>query len=315
MRHNDQRPFPKIAVLMAVHNGIQWLDSQVKSILAQQNVNIHLFINVDKSQDSSESWCKALAERETQVTLLTLDKYYGSATKNFLHLLNTVDFSDFDYISFSDQDDIWHVNKLHLACIVLQKKHYQGYSSNVTAWWGDDRKKLLSKSQKQKKWDYIFESGGPGCTYVLAQPLAMKIKKRLQDSHPLAAKLEFHDWFFYAFTRAENIPWYIDSQPSMLYRQHASNTVGINQGWRPFIRRAKKVLSGSGFEQSILTTHILFLDNGKSPSMNIPITRWGFLKLALKSTQCRRRVRDQFYFFLLCILITLIGPRKDSITL
>ncbi len=310
--HNS---LPKIAVLMAVHNGIQWLDLQVQSILHQENVDVHLFINVDKSQDGSDKWCESLAQQEPKVTLLPNGQRFGSATKNFLHLLNNIDFSDFDYVSFSDQDDIWNLDKLQRACVLLQQNHYQAYSSNVTAWWEDGRENLLNKAQPLKSWDYLFESGGPGCTYVLSKPLAEKIRHNLQSMPHLSEQLKYHDWFFYAFTRAKKIPWYIDPKPSMLYRQHFKNAIGINQGWRAFLNRAKHTLSGSAFTQSSLTYQILFSESTLHTELKIPVSRWGFIKLSLRAPQCRRRLRDQFYFFCLCILIAFIGPRDNSNTL
>jgi rhamnosyltransferase len=303
---------PTVAVLMAVYNGVQWLPSQVESILSQKNVEVQLFISIDKSTDESANWCLSLADRETRVTVLsTIEHRYGSATKNFLHLLDSIDFSAFNYVSFSDQDDIWHLDKLQCACDVLQPAYYQAYSSNVFAWWENDRKKLLNKAQPLKPWDYLFESGGPGCTYVLARDLAINIQQRLRQLPHLTAQLKFHDWFCYAFARAENAPWYIDPNPSMLYRQHAHNAVGINRGWKPFIHRAQHMLSDYAFSQSVLTYQMIFLKSHVKVTIDIPSTRWEAFKLAFKAHQCRRRRRDQFYFFCLCILITVLGISKE----
>ena len=298
---------PRVIVLMAVYNGMQWLEAQTESILAQQGVEVSLFISVDQSQDDSANWCQQLAERESRVVLLPVGTRHGSAAKNFFHLLKSVDFSDCHYISFADQDDIWHLDKLQRATQVLQGGHYQAYSSNVTAWWENGKKRLLNKAQPLKRWDYLFESGGPGCTYVLSQPLALKIQKCLQQLPAHATQLNFHDWFCYAFTRAANIPWYIDPIPSVIYRQHSNNAVGINQGWRPFINRTKHVLSGQAFIQAALTYQTVFHDQVAYDPIDIPTKRWSFVKLALKSRQCRRRPRDQFYFFCLCLIMTLRG--------
>jgi rhamnosyltransferase len=46
---------PTIAVLLAAFNGTPWLKEQVDSILAQENVDLTLFISVDQSSDGTEA--------------------------------------------------------------------------------------------------------------------------------------------------------------------------------------------------------------------------------------------------------------------
>ena len=305
---------PRIAILMAVYDGMRWLSAQIDSILAQECVDLTLYISVDLSNDNSAKWCQHLAATNSRVVLLPLGERYGSATKNFFKLLQVVDFKSFDYVSMADQDDIWNHDKLYRATCSLKVEGACGYSSNVTAWWEDKRQqqRLLDKAQPMKKWDYIFESGGPGCTYVMSQSLATGIQQCLLQTPHLIKQLDFHDWFCYAYARALDIPWYIDRTPTMLYRQHSHNAVGVNRGLRPFIKRAKHVLSGQAFEQSLLTLQVIFNDTPQGIPLKFPKSRWQFFKLALKTRQCRRRTRDQFYFFCLCLMIALRGYKKNN---
>lgn len=48
-----------------------------------------------------------------------------------------------------------------------------GYSSNVTAFWPANKRKLVSKAQPQRTSDFMFEAAGPGCTYLLQGSLAL----------------------------------------------------------------------------------------------------------------------------------------------
>jgi rhamnosyltransferase len=302
---------PKIAVLMAVYNGMRWLTQQVDSILNQEAVKVTLYISVDQSQDNSALWCQELADSDNRVVLLPLGQRYGSATKNFFRLLQEVDFKNFDYTSFADQDDIWHSDKLHRAVNILKSQGYSGYSSNVTAWWDgkSSKKRLLNKAQPMKKWDYLFESGGPGCTYVMSQSLIIDIQKCLLALPELVGKLDFHDWFCYAYARGKNIQWHIDNEPSMLYRQHGDNAVGINRGIRPFLIRAKHALAGHSFEQALVIMQVIFHDRPNHIPLIIPKKRRDFFKLALKTRHCRRRHLDQFYFFCLCLVMAIYGKK------
>lgn len=302
---------PNVAVLMAVANGMQWIEEQVDSIQQQKNVKIRLFISVDRSSDDSLVWCQNLAKNDDRVTLLQEGGAFGSATKNFFYLIKTVDFRQFDYVSFADQDDIWFPNKLYRACRIIEKGPYQAYSSNVTALWQNGRKKLVNKAQPKRHWDYLFEAGGPGCTYVLSTKLALRIKKTLLTNSE-CEKISFHDWFCYAFARAEKTPWFIDPEPSMLYRQHKKNTVGINKGWKAFIRRLKLALSGQALSQTVLTQKVVAKNLSESDLLDIPTNTRGFLKLSLKSRHCRRRLKDQIYFFGFCIAMAVISIRPEK---
>ena len=118
-----------------------------------------------------------------------------------------------------------------------------------------------------------------------------------------------HDWFFYAFARANGYRWVIDDYAGMLYRQHENNQVGVNSGLKAFVHRARKVLNGWGLTQSALIAQLVGL--GDDPFVN----RWsggsraGLLWLGFQAWQCRRRVRDKIMFSLSCIAIFLVGNR------
>ena len=164
-KHNKK--VPSIAVLLSAFNGIRWIESQIKTILAQKNVSIEIFISIDISIDKTYELCCLLSKKNKNITLLPYGKRFGGAAKNFYRLIRDVDISKFDYIALSDQDDIWDKNKMYQASRIIEKNNLGGYSSDITAFWANGRKKIEKKSFPQKKYDYYFESAGPGCTYVL----------------------------------------------------------------------------------------------------------------------------------------------------
>ena len=233
---------PNVAVLLAAYNGEKYIEEQILSIIHQININLHLFISIDQSNDQTYDICKNLQKKYSNIILLNQQKIFGSAGKNFYHLLNEVDFSEFDFISLSDQDDIWKPNKLFHGIELLKQKKSEGYSSDVECFWENKKKnKILKKSYPQKKYDYYFEPAGPGCTYILTNKLATAIKE-ITRSKP---NLPFHhDWFFYAFARKNNFKWTIDESANILYRQHSNNQVGANLGLKQKINRLLKLKNG-----------------------------------------------------------------------
>lgn len=280
---------------------------QIQSILAQQMVSVHVFVSVDLSSDGTEAFIEEWCLSEPRLTLLPVGQRFGGAAPNFFRLLNDVDLRGFDYLCFADQDDVWHSDKLWRAHDVLTRQDAAGYSSNVMAFWPDGRTRLVRKAQPQRRWDFLFEGAGPGCTYVMRQDLALAFQGLVRLRAPSLEQVAFHDWLAYAFARVQGYRWVIDAYAGMDYRQHASNQVGVNSGWRAFAYRVSKVLGGWGTAQAALLATVLNMD--QTPF----VRRWksggrlGLLWLALHANQCRRRKRDRVFFALSCVVLAVMG--------
>ena len=250
MKSNDT------AVLLACYNGEKWLESQINSILNQQNVNKIIFASVDASSDNTLAICQSFTAHNNIVVLPSLGRL-GDAAKNFFRLINDVDLASFDYIAFADQDDIWDLDKLSSAIKMLKEMEGDAYSSNVTAFWADGKTKLIDKAQTQREFDYIFESAGPGCTFVLTQKLALHLQHFLLKNQQACKNVALHDWFIYAFARTNGYKWVIDKQPHMQYRQHGNNVVGANVGLQAKLIRWNKLRAGWLTTQAILLADII----------------------------------------------------------
>lgn len=298
---------PRVAILLAAYDGMQWIEEQVTSILQQEGVLLSLYISVDRSSDGTEQWCCRLAEVDSRVTLLPTGQRYGSATQNFLRLLREVDFSTYAYVGFADQDDIWDRRKLRHAIESIQHSRYAAYSGNVEAFWPDGKRRLIRKSQPQREYDFLFEAAGPGCTYVMKQALVCDLQQCLLGHPDAASQLEFHDWFCYAYARGVGYDWYIDDESFMRYRQHDSNAVGVNEGVKPFVARARRLLRGNSLEQTALLQSLCVGPQKDADRYVLPAGRMDFLRMALTASKYRRRFRDQCFFGCFCLLKALLG--------
>ncbi|MFT4537234.1 MAG: rhamnosyltransferase [Saprospiraceae bacterium] len=235
---------PKVAILMAVYNGSEYIDEQIASILSQQYVDLTVFISIDRSVDDSYLKCRGWAESDPRIILLKYGERFGSAGRNFFHLINSVSLDDFDYVAFSDQDDIWLPGKLARGISLMKSCSYDAYSSNVIAFWPSNRVKLIDKAQEQTHQDFYYEAAGPGCTYILKKVVLQKIKDDCLCVESSDIKVELHDWLLYACARANNYKWFIDPKPSLLYRQHDANVMGANSGLRVFFKRISMIFDG-----------------------------------------------------------------------
>ena len=293
---------PKVAVLLAAYNGMNWIEEQIATIVNQENVEVHIFISVDLSSDNTYEWCKQFEQKNKTVTVLEYGDRFGGAAKNFFRLILDVDFEGFDYISFADQDDIWSEDKLSYGINKMVQANAEAYSSSVIAFWEDGREKLIDKSQPQKKYDYLLEAAGPGCTYIFTNKAANLIKKYL-NQFPELNVFVLHDWLAYAILRHNHYVWMIDSESKMRYRQHDANQVGANSSFVGMVYRVKFIVSGKAFESIALLVKMLGISSIELSS------RAGLLRLAIQARQLRRRSVDQmFAFFALCYL-AIKGPK------
>ena len=245
-----------IAILMAAYNGEKWLTSQIVSIFKMNTKNIQLHISVDESTDKTYSICESSVYTYVNVNLLQ-SAHFGNSSKNFFRLIRDVNLDEYNYISLADQDDIWDAGKLESAIKMLSETGGDAYSSNVIAFWENGKTKLIDKAQTQRHFDYMFESAGPGCTFVLTQKLALHLQKFLIQNQQSCADVSMHDWFIYAFARTNGYKWVIDKHSYMQYRQHENNVMGANAGWQAKLTRWKKLRAGWLTTQAILLADII----------------------------------------------------------
>jgi rhamnosyltransferase len=302
---------PKVAVLLAAYNGMQWIEEQLVSILSQSEVDVMVYISVDRSTDGTQSWCENYAAEHPRVIALPDAGTFGGAARNFFRLIRDIDFDAYDFIAFADQDDIWRVDKLLRATSTINYHQVDAYSSNVMAFWPDGRRHLLDKAQPQVAWDYLFEAAGPGCTYVFKKCFALSLKKSIFQNWKQLQNVSLHDWYFYAFARSHGYRWYIDPMPTMEYRQHESNQVGANKGLSSLVSRYKTIHDGWWFNQVRMIALLVGQDNDPFVKMWLRLQRRQLMKLSFSAWKCRRRMRDKVFFFCICWATALLGNQAS----
>jgi rhamnosyltransferase len=291
---------------MATYNGLEWIAEQIESIQNQVGVKISLYCSDDQSTDGTKEFIKKLKSNKIEVVLLPEKVRFGSAGANFLRLLQDVDVSKFDYVAFSDQDDIWVDSKLSNAINAIKLNAVDGYSGNVTAFWSKGMKKIIYKSQAQQKYDYMFESAGPGCSFVFTQKLAIELQRFLSSNQEKCKAVALHDWFTYAYARSHMYKWFIDREPYVLYRQHEENVLGANAGLKAKISRWGKMRQGWHRNQALLFGNLFGYED------MFPITAlkryhlWDRLTLIVNIRKFRRSFRDA----LALALFFMVTPKK-----
>ena len=284
-----------VAVLLTAFNGIKWIEEQVESIFNQKDVNIDIYISIDLSNDGTYEWCQELALKNSNVNILPYGNHFGGAAKNFYRLIKEVDICKYDYISLADQDDIWLPDKISRAIKIINVRKLDGYSSNVIAFWEDGRKQLIRKSYPQNKFDYYFESAGPGCTFLLKQQSLKKFKDFLIKNWILINEVSLHDVMIYAFFRELSMVWYIDDIPKLYYRQHTNNQIGANVNWRSYLNRLKKIKNKWARREVQKIINLLKPYSKDKISLN-------YFFLIINFNKLRRRFRDRIILLLMNLI-------------
>ena len=218
-----------ILIILASYNGVKYIEEQVDSILNQEGVNVTLKVFDDRSKDGTVDLVASWKERY-QLQLTQNQIPTGSAANNFFNALFSFEDSflaKFDYIAFADQDDIWFPNKMKAATERLLSEKSDLYMSNLILWEEKiNKKSIVNKSYSQKRYDYLFEGGSAGCTYVFTTFFGKELKKRLRTINYKDWQFFSHDWFVYFFARLENYKVFMDENAYILYRVHDTNVHG-----------------------------------------------------------------------------------------
>lgn len=234
-----------VAVLLAAYNGADYIKNQLASIANQKFCIPYVFVSDDGSTDETlNTLLETCSQLSLNCELITKGKdpllSARNSANNFYHLILNTDLPEsINWVAFSDQDDIWFPHHLSRA---LQRfsanSEIGGYSSSVVAFWENGRTRLIRKSGYVGPCNHLFESPGPGCSIVLPKNVFYKLKTVLANHLSVAATIDFHDWLIYAVVKSFGYEWFIDSEPSLLYRQHNNNVLGVGIGfcslWKRF---------------------------------------------------------------------------------
>jgi rhamnosyltransferase len=238
----------KCLVILASFNGGQYIKEQILSILNQVNINIDIIVFDDLSTDNTVDQIRNI--KDVRLNYIINRNNTGSAAMNFFlafQYLKNTDISEYDFVSLSDQDDIWMLDKINSAIKLLDLNEGDLYLSNLTLWnQNENSYKLLNKHLKPRKFDYLFEGGSAGCTYVMSKCFFIYITNLLDFEKFNNWKYISHDWFIYFQARLNNKKIVYDINSYINYRIHEKNVHGqLNlNNFNSFKKRYDLIKSG-----------------------------------------------------------------------
>jgi glycosyltransferase involved in cell wall biosynthesis len=99
-----------ISILLPTYNGALFLDEQLNSVLSQSFRDFELLIYDDASSDDTCDIVQSFADRDSRVSFWRGTKNCGQGEA----LRFLLEQATAPLVSFCDQDDIWHIDKLAL---------------------------------------------------------------------------------------------------------------------------------------------------------------------------------------------------------
>ena len=235
------RNVARVAILMCTKNGAAFIDEQLKSIAEQTHENWILIVSDDGSEDGTVGRLKEFSESHPHKVIIRSGPDSGVCA-NFLSLANDPTI-DADYMAFSDQDDIWHRDKLQraLSWLAAVPRQIPGMYCGRT--------ELMTIDGKSYGFSPLF-TGTPAFQNALVQSLAggntmvfnRAAKKILEEAGTTSVVL--HDWWLYQLVSAAGGAVHYDPQPMLKYRQHPNSVIGSNLGWRARLVRIYMTFKG-----------------------------------------------------------------------
>lgn len=248
----------KIEVLMSTYNGEKYIREQLDSILAQKgDFQLKVSIRDDGSVDGTKD---ILAEyANTQNIQVTYGNNIG-VNASIMSLVLSAE-RDFDYFSFSDQDDVWHLDRLEKAITALNL-----LPSTIPLLWScmeeltnEELEPYCNMPTPKLLGDFynaFLQNKTPGHTQVFNATL-----RNILEKYP-ADKMHVYDWILYLLACEFGQVLFCEDICGQ-YRQHGNNVIGYDSGGIALLLRRIKSLRGGDFEKSIsqLQYFLDFYDN------------------------------------------------------
>jgi len=225
---------PKLTcgVALITYNGLKYLPQQLDSIVSQTRAVDHIVISDDGSTDGTldylETWSKQCG---IPVTLLRNVKQYG-LIQNFERAASAV---DADIIFASDQDDVWLPQKVELLAAMfeaqpdLQLVHTDAILVDAN---GSDMGTFLfaelGVTDAERSAIHSGEAFSVFCRRNLVTGATAAFRRTLLElARPLPATT-YHDAWLALIASATGKVRLLDT-PTIHYRQHGSNMVGVKK--------------------------------------------------------------------------------------
>jgi glycosyltransferase involved in cell wall biosynthesis len=232
-----------IAILLCTFNGARFLPAQLTSYEAQDFANWRLVASDDGSSDDTVALLEDFQKRYGTDRVEIRHGPRKGFVANFLSLICDPEIKS-EYYALSDQDDVWHPQKLSRARQFLgsapadQPVVYCSRTQLI-----DEQGKDIGLSTFYRKRPHfrnaLVQSLASGNTMVLSEKMRWLLMQVGADANAPA-----HDWLVYMTITAVGGKILYDGVPTVSYRMHSSNVIGSNDTAGALAVRARLLWRG-----------------------------------------------------------------------
>ena len=253
-REKRNKTTVKVAVIVSTYNGEKYINEQIESILNQKAVEVEVFIRDDGSTDGTRDTLR-LFQSEYDNVHIECGTNLGYPRSFFSKLFEV---GEYDYYSFSDQDDYWEEDKLYSAYNKLKdvpKEKPAIYYSNLEVCDEELKSIRVTKLEDRKMTleSITTRRSIAGCTIVFNNALYRIL---IKSKNPNAV-VGSHDNYIMSFAYAIGAEVICDKNHYIKYRQHNSNTSGDTNGVIKRIRKEYKEMREVSWNESDLAKSLI----------------------------------------------------------
>jgi glycosyltransferase involved in cell wall biosynthesis len=213
----------RVVVLMSTYQGEPYVTEQLASILDQLPEDGRILIRDDGSRDGTVARIEAVGDSRISV----IRGGNLGFLRSFLALLQAAP-ADADMFMLADQDDVWLPGKIEKAERYLEGRDAvpKLYCSRMRLV-DEDLKPIGLSPEWPRKPSFqnaLVENVVTGCTAAFNRAAL-----DLVQQHGDVELLYYHDWWLYLVVAAFG-EVYADPEPTVLYRQHGRNAIGMGAG-------------------------------------------------------------------------------------
>ncbi len=232
-----------VAILLCTYRGQRYLAEQLDSYSTQTYGNWQVWASDDGSDDDTALILSAYQRKWSHGRISIVSGPRKGFVANFRSLTCRGEIHA-DYYAYSDQDDVWESDKLERAVRWLATIP-EGAPALYCA-----RTRLVDAENKEIGMSPLF-SRAPGFANALMQNIgggntmvfnnaAREVLRDTGEGIPVV----MHDWWTYLLISGCGGRVLYDRHPSLRYRQHNGNMVGMNSTWDARMRRIHMAWQG-----------------------------------------------------------------------
>lgn len=233
----------QIAILLGTFNGAKYVEDQLDSFEDQSHTDWILWASDDGSTDNTISMVKAFASKVGGNRVHQVDGPKKGFAANFLSMVYNPDLKA-DAYAYSDQDDIWMKDKLERAAFFLGSvpANIPSLYCSRTLYVDENNRDLKTSNPYTKPATFnnaIVQNIASGNTMVFNNAARTILLKLGRD-----ADVSLHDWITYIVVSGVGGQVYFDQNPTVRYRQHSGNLIGMNLGAKAALNRIVMLFRG-----------------------------------------------------------------------